>query len=168
MMTARTLLGALFMLFLLQSLAAEEKAYINTRTLSLDVANKMAMSAVEDCRKQGYQVAVAVTDRNGIPLVQVRDPLAGHHTIEVALRKAYSAASFQSPTIELQGGRFNTLNHTQNALLIGGGVPVRVGGHVYGAIGVSGAPAKKVMGDIDDQCARAGIESIRETLEFAE
>lgn len=147
---------------------ADEAAFISTRTLSLDTANQLALATVASCRKMGYQIAVAVTDRSGTPLVFMRDPLAGHHTIEVARRKAYSAASFQAPTIELQGGTMGALQHTENALLIGGGVPIRVGGHVYGAVGVSGAPAQKVMGDIDDQCARDGIAAIMEVLEFAE
>lgn len=147
---------------------ADDEAFIATRTLSLDLANHLATATVASCREKGYQIAVAVTDRMGNPLVFMRDPLAGHHTIEVAQRKAYSAASFQAATIGLQDGRMNALQHTENALLIGGGVPIRAGGHVYGAVGVSGAPAEKVMGDIDDQCARDGIAAIMEALEFAE
>lgn len=147
---------------------ADDTAFVTSRTLSLATANELALAAVASCHGKGYQVAVAVTDRLGTPLVLLRDPLAGHHTIEVAQRKAYSAASFQAPTIELQGGHMDALQHTENALLIGGGVPIRVGGHVYGAVGVSGAPAEKVMGDIDDQCARDGITAITEALEFAE
>lgn len=150
------------------SALAEQPAFITTRSLSLDTANRLASATVESCRQQGYQVAVAVTDRSGTPLVFLRDPLAGHHTIEVARRKAYSAASFQAPTLDLQGGRMGALQHTKNVLLIGGGIPIRVAGHVYGAVGVSGAPAEKVMGDIDDRCARDGIAAIAEALEFAE
>lgn len=147
---------------------AEQQAFVTTRTLSLASAVQLANTTVESCRQKGYQIAVAVTDRSGNPLVLLRDPLAGHHTIEVARRKAYSAATFQAPTLELQGGRMGALQHTENVLLIGGGVPIRVAGHVYGAVGVSGAPAEKVMGDIDDQCARDGIAAIAEALEFAE
>jgi uncharacterized protein GlcG (DUF336 family) len=46
--------------------------------------------------------------------------------------------------------------------MIGGGVPVESGGSVVGAIGVSGAPG----GVRDDECARVGIESIADLLEF--
>jgi uncharacterized protein GlcG (DUF336 family) len=35
-------------------------------------------------------------------------------------------------------------------------------------VGISGAPAKKISGDVDDECARAGIEAIREAIEFSE
>lgn len=159
---------ALTVCLFIPSLQAKDAAFVTTRSLSLELATQLASATVASCHKKGYQVAVAVTDRMGTPLVFMRDPLAGHHTIEVAQRKAYSAASFQAPTLQLQGGRMDALQHTENALLIGGGVPIRAGGHVYGAVGVSGAPAEKVMGDVDDQCARDSIAAIMEALEFAE
>jgi uncharacterized protein GlcG (DUF336 family) len=53
-------------------------------------------------------------------------------------------------------------------LLLGGGLPISVGGQFYGGIGVSGAPAEKNAGDVDEECARAGIDIIKEELEFAE
>lgn len=148
---------------------AEEPAYLQTRVLSLALANQLALNAAQHCRRQGYQVAVAVVDRGGRLLSFVRDPLAGAHTIEVAQRKAFSAATFQTSTLDLQGrGGMQRLNSVSEVLLVGGGVPVQVGGRFYGAVGVSGAPAEQVTGDVDHACAEAGIASIRETLEFAE
>lgn len=148
---------------------AGEPAYVHQRALSMELANRLARTAAQACGEQGYQVAVAVVDRSGLLLALVRDPLAGAHTIEVARRKAYSAASFQSATLDLQGrSGMQRLNSVPDVLLVGGGVPVQAGGQFYGAIGVSGAPAEKVTGDKDDECARAGIEAIRDTLEFAE
>ena len=49
-----------------------------------------------------------------------------------------------------------------NALMIGGGVPVRAAGAIVGGIGISGAPT----GEEDDRCARAGIGAMMETLEL--
>ncbi|HID50317.1 MAG TPA: heme-binding protein, partial [Chromatiales bacterium] len=95
-----------------------------------------------------------------------RDPLSGTHTLDISRLKAATAASFQIPTMDMEG--FPELRAAPGVLLIGGGVPVRVGGHFYGAVGVSGAPKRKVTGDIDDECARAGIAVISEALEFAE
>ena len=46
--------------------------------------------------------------------------------------------------------------------MAGGGVQVEAAGSIVGGIGVSGAPG----GELDDACARAGIESITEKLEF--
>ncbi|NIP74390.1 MAG: heme-binding protein [Gammaproteobacteria bacterium] len=153
----------------LSAARAGDPAYVHQRALSMELANRLAMAAAEACREQGYRVAAAVVDRSGLLLALVRDPLAGAHTVEVARRKAYSAASFQSATLDLQGrSGMQRLNGVPDVLLVGGGVPVQVGGQFYGAVGVSGASAEKVTGDRDDGCARAGIEAIRDTLEFAD
>ena len=45
-------------------------------------------------------------------------------------------------------------------LVVGGGIPIRAGEEVVGAIGVGGAPG----GHLDDQCAEAGIARIRDRL----
>lgn len=139
---------------------------VSSKSLSMGLANQLALTAAENCNKQGYQVAVAVVDRSGNLLAFVRDPLSGHHTIAVSQGKAYTAATFQSRTLTMQDNQ--RLRDAPGVLLIGGGVPIRIGGHFYGAVGVSGAPAKKVTGDVDEGCANAGIEAIREAVEFAE
>lgn len=147
----------------------QERPYVSVRALSMETANRLALEAALACRAQGYQVAAAVVDRGGELLALARDPLAGPHSVEVARRKAYSAATFQSPTLDLQARPgMQALNAAEHVLLIGGGVPVQAGGHFYGAVGVSGAPAREVTGDVDHECAEAGIEAIREALEFAE
>lgn len=150
-----------------QPLFAEEPAFVRSRALSMELANKLAITAARHCTKMGYQVAVAVTDRNGRLLAFARNPLSGSHTIDVAILKAASAASFQTPTIDMMKG-FEGLKNAPGVLLVGGGVPVKIGGHMYGAVGVSGAPAKKRTGDVDDECARKGINAIREQIEFAQ
>jgi uncharacterized protein GlcG (DUF336 family) len=149
---------------------AESKPYLSTRVISMELANQLAMSAAQACRKKGYQVAVSVVDRGGNLLAVVRDPLAGAHTVDVSLRKAQTAATFQTDTITMQkqGEEFAGLRFAKNVLIIGGGIPVRVGGHFYGAVAVSGAPGQKITGDIDHQCAQAGIDTIKEAIEFAE
>lgn len=139
-------------------------ASVEVRVLSFETAQKLALNAAQACRRQGFQVAAAVVDRNGQLLAFARDPLAGPHTIAVSQAKAYSAATFQTPTSRMQGRE--ALQSAPGVLLVGGGVPVRVGGYFYGAVGVSGAPARKLTGDQDEACARAGIDAIREALEF--
>ena len=148
---------------------ASDKAFVTSRSMSVDTANKLATASLKACQKQGYQVAAAVVDRNGSLLAFIRDPLSGNHAISVSTRKAYTAATFQASTISMMQNReFDSLRFADKVLLIGGGVPVRIGGHFYGAVGISGAPAKKVTGDIDHACAEEGIEAIRELIEFAE
>lgn len=154
--------------FVFTSFAAD-KAFVSLRSMTAETANKLAMTSLVACQKQGYQVSAAVVDRNGNLLAFSRDPLSGNHTINVSTRKAYTAATFQTSTISMmQNKSFNSLRFADKVLLIGGGVPVRIGGHFYGAIGISGAPAKKITGDVDHACAEEGIEAIRELIEFSE
>lgn len=150
--------------------SAQNKAYVSTRVLSMELANQLALGAAKACSEKGYQVSVSVVDRSGNILSVVRNPLSGTHTIDVSLKKARTAATFQTDTITMQkrGDEFSGLKFARDVLIIGGGVPVRVGGHFYGAVAVSGAPGQKVTGDIDDECARKGIDAIREAIEFAE
>ncbi len=46
--------------------------------------------------------------------------------------------------------------------MLGGGVPVDAAGTMVGAVGISGAPS----GQMDDTCARAGIEAVADDLAF--
>jgi uncharacterized protein GlcG (DUF336 family) len=153
-------------LLILGPVRADNKAFVTTRTLAFETANQLALEAAQACRKQGYQVAVSVVDRNGNALAMLRDPLAGAHTLEVSRQKAYTAATFQTATAEMKN--FDALRFAPQVLLVGGGVPIKVGGHFYGAVGVSGAPAKKITGDVGEECALAGIAAISDALEFAE
>lgn len=145
---------------------AEEKPYLNIRVLSAKLAQQAASSAYEDCRLKGYKVSVAVLDRRGGLMAFIRNPLAGAHTIEISQRKAYSSATYQTPTSEMRD--MEEFRFTPGVSLLGGGLPIRVAGHFYGAIGVGGAPADKKSGDIDERCAQTGIDAIAEALEFSD
>jgi uncharacterized protein GlcG (DUF336 family) len=132
-----------------------------------ETALTAARAALDSCRKQGYQVAVAVTDRAGIVQVLLRDRFAGPHTIEVAANKAWTAASFRTSTLALadatQAGRpMSGLRNVPRFLAVGGGRTIEASGSTLGAIGVSGGPG----GEADDGCAAAGIRSIADAIEF--
>ena len=148
---------------------AGDKLYTETRSLNPGMAMKAAMVAEKKGAADGYQVAVAVVDRSGVLQAFIRKPLAGAHTVDVSITKARTSASFKTATIEMmKNERLQQLNYAEGVLLIGGGIPIRVGGHFYGGIGVSGAPGEKMAGDVDHACAQAGIAAIAEELEFAE
>ena len=138
-----------------------------TQNLTTETALKAALAALEKCREEGFQVAVVVTDRNGLPQVVLRDRFGGAHTHETARRKAWTAASFRVNTTELAeataiGTAQSGIRHVSEAVMVGGGVLIDAGGTTVGAIGVSGAPG----GDMDDLCAEAGIEAIEEDILF--
>lgn len=142
------------------------------RMLSVELAAKAAWQAMLDCRTKGYSVAVAVVDRGGNLQAFYRDRLAGPHTPETAIRKAWTANSFRQNTAELadflqKGSIPSQVQHNPGALLVGGGVMIQSQGQLVGAIGVSGAPpGKSELDSIDAACAEAGIQAIKENLEF--
>ena len=148
-------------------LAEDKKSYLTTRVLSTAMAIQAATVAEQTCSKMGYQVSVAVVDRYGTLISFIRNPLSGAHTITISQDKAYTAATFQGDTITLTK-RLEFLKGTPRLSLVGGGVPIKIAGYMYGAIGISGAPAKKTPGDVDHECAIAGVEAVREAIEFGE
>ena len=144
-----------------------QEGTFQTKSLTPETALVAAKTAMETCRKQGYQVGVAIVDRAGLTQVFLRDRFAGPHTVEVAVNKAWTAASFRTSTLvlaaETQAGRpMSGIRGIPRMLAVGGGVLIEAGGSIYGAIGVSGAPG----GEADEVCAQAGIKAIADAIEF--
>jgi uncharacterized protein GlcG (DUF336 family) len=149
------------------ALAQTAAGTIASQSLTPETALVAARAALESCRKAGYQVGVAVVDRAGLPQVFLRDRYAGAHTVQVAVDKAWTAASFRVPTTvlaaETQAGRpMSGIRGQPRVVAAGGGLVIEAAGSVVGAIAVSGAPS----GDADDACAKAGIAAIADALEF--
>ena len=146
---------------------AEDEGLFSSQSLTTEAALKAAQAALQSCREQGFQVAVAVVDRMGILQVSLRDRYAGAHTPDTAKGKAWTAASFRANTSEMvevtQHGQPQAgVRHLPGAVMVGGGMIIEAAGSLVGAIGVSGAPG----GDLDDTCAEAGIEAIEEMIAF--
>lgn len=144
-----------------------EDALVTYKSLSPEAALEAAQAALKRCRADGYQVAVVVLDRFGQPLVMLRDRFAGLPAPETAHDKAYTALSFRSATSALikaaaAGQVSAALGNLPHVRFIAGGVPVEAAGALVGAVGVSGASG----GDRDEACARAGVDAIRDKLEF--
>jgi len=145
----------------------DEEALVVFQVMSLKTATALAEATLESCRKESYQVAVAVVDRFGLLQVTLRDRFAGPHTPETARRKAWTAVSFRSSTLDLSEatgpGQPNAgIRFVSDALMLGGGLPVLAAGTIVGGVGVSGAPS----GEFDEACAQDGIDSIDDLLNF--
>ncbi len=131
-------------------------------TLPLSLAVKAGSAAVEKCKSDGYKVSAAVVDRSGVVRALLRGDGAGPHTTDSSRKKAYTASSLRRPTSELAEliAKVATLQalRDMNAdiLILGGGLPIEIGGEVVGGIGVGGAPGAQ----LDDACAQAGLDSI--------
>ncbi|WP_456769667.1 GlcG/HbpS family heme-binding protein [Bradyrhizobium sp. USDA 3650] len=147
--------------------ARAEEALVAYKSLGPELALDLARAALANCRTRGYQIAVAVVDRFGVTQVMLRDRFAGPHTPSTAAGKAWTAASFKTSTTELnaisQPGMMQAgIRNLPGAVVIAGGLIVEAGGSLVGAVGVSGAPG----GDADEACAKAGIDAIRDKLDF--
>jgi uncharacterized protein GlcG (DUF336 family) len=165
-MHAKSILAAAA-LSLVAGVGHAANATFTTSTLTPETAFAAAQAALKSCRDSGYQVAVAVTDRTGVPIAILRDRYAGAHTPETATRKAYTAASFRMDTTSLAkateaGEAASGIRQVSHILALGGGLPIEAAGSLVGAIGVSGAPG----GDADDACGKAGIDAVQDDLDF--
>jgi uncharacterized protein GlcG (DUF336 family) len=166
-MISKTLMAGLIVAVMAPASARAEEALVAYKTLSPEIALDLANAAMADCRKRGYQVAVAVVDRFGATQVMLRDRFAGPHTPATAAGKAWTAVSFRTNTTDLvaltQPGMPQAGVRTlPGAVVLGGGIAIQAGGSLVGAIGVSGAPG----GDADDSCAKAGVAAIQDKLGF--
>jgi len=145
----------------LNSLATAEELP-REAVLPLALANKAASAALEKCKQDGYRVSVAVVDRAGLIRTLMRGDGAGPHTTDSSSKKAYTAASLRRPTSELaemiskMPALQSLRDMNEKMLMLGGGLPIEIGGEVVGGIGVGGAPGAH----FDDACAQAGLDSI--------
>jgi uncharacterized protein GlcG (DUF336 family) len=144
---------------------AQAQSVRTERNMSLALANQIASATVAACTTAGYAVTATVVDRaGGVRAVQRADN-AGAHTLDASLQKAWTSASAKNSTLAMmetaqKNPAAANLVHIPGFLLLGGGVPVKVGNEVIGAVGVGGAPG----GHLDEQCANAGIEKVKAQL----
>jgi len=136
---------------------------VTQKNVSLAMAQTIAQAALAQCEGMGFKVSVAVVDRGGLTIVMLRGDGAGLHTPEGAERKAYTARTFSQPSadfVKRLSDRPDTVGSRQytRVLALGGGLPVKAGNEVVGAVGVSGSPGK------DDVCSQAGIDKVAEQL----
>ena len=130
--------------------------------ITWEAAGAAAQAAVRHAEKNGWRVNVAVVDRGGNLMSFLRMPGAFIHSIDIAIDKAYTAASFGFPTKDWMaavghddGMKFG-FSAQPRLIVFGGGLPLKVdGGEWIGGFGVSGASEAQ-----DEECARAGLNAI--------
>ena len=161
----RFVVAMAFPLSLLAAAGASAQAVRTERNMSLELATQIAAAAVASCATNNYNVSATVVDRAGVVKAVQRADNAGPHTLASSLQKAYTSASAKNNTqAMMEAAQKNpgsaNLVYLPGFLLLGGGVPVRVGNEVIGAVGVGGAPG----GNLDEQCAMAGVEKVKDLL----
>lgn len=152
---------------LLAAPARADEAVVTYQSIAPDTALDLAKAALARCRADGYQVAVVVLDRFGQQLVLLRDRYAGPPSATTANDKAYTALSFHSSSGDfannIRSGQLSAgLAALPHVVPLQGGLIIEAGGTLVGAVGVAGAPG----GDKDEACAKAGLDAIRDRLDF--
>ena len=123
-------------------------------TLDLEDAN-LVMAA---CRRAAAAcaVSIAVVDDAGVLLSFERTDAAKPHTVDLAQRKARTAAMLGVPTSVLETMAREGRLASGEALALGGGAPITHEGQCVGGVGVSG-----VTSQIDERIALAGVAAFR-------
>jgi len=143
---------------------------LTVHRLSAALAAEAVAEAVASCAKQGYKVTATIVDADGVPQAMLRGDGASMTTIGAARDKAYTVFMLGAPrnedtsaAIAQRMGATQTpggLAKLPHILLAGGGVRIKTGNEAIAAIGVGGAPG----GDLDEACAKAGIEKVTARL----
>jgi uncharacterized protein GlcG (DUF336 family) len=155
---ARTLAGLALTTTLSTAVAAQ--GLVTQKNILLAMAPTIAQAAVAPCESMGFKVSVTVADRAGLPIVMLRGDGAGLHTPEGAERKACTARTFSQPSADFVKRLTERLGSRQytRVLALAGGLPIKAGSEVVGAVGVSGSPGK------DDVGSQAGIDKVADQL----
>lgn len=145
--------------------AASAQTVRTEKNISLALANQIAAATVAACAANNHHVTAAVVDRAGTLRALHRADNAGPHTVGAAQAKAFTSASARANTTTMlenvqKNPGAQTLVDIPGFLVLGGGVPVRAGDEVIGAVGVAGAPG----GHLDEQCAVAALNQVAEQL----
>jgi glc operon protein GlcG len=132
---------------------------VDRKTLTLAAAKKAMAAAEQTAMQNNWTVVIAIVDDGGHLVQLSRIDNTQYGSIDVAIRKAQTAAAFKRPTKVFEdaiaGGRTAILG-LGSALPLEGGVPITVNGTVVGAIGVSGVTAQQ-----DGVVAKAGADAVQ-------
>ncbi|MCK9275598.1 MAG: heme-binding protein [Syntrophales bacterium] len=114
--------------------------------MNLDKAKKVIKAAVDKAGEMKKPCSIAIVDKKGFLVALHRMDNALIPTVDIARDKAWTAATFKMPSSEIikfgdpsiPGFGFNTQNWNDRLTVIPGGIPIKNGDDVIGAIGVSG------------------------------
>ncbi|MBV9506388.1 MAG: heme-binding protein [Acidobacteriia bacterium] len=150
-------------LTLVLATAALAQELPSQKVLTLDVAQVIAQEALAKCRADGYKVSVRVVDAANMLKVFLRDEGSNMVTVEVSQMKANYVMLYgrpSGPPANLAAGAPLPYPSVPGIIYAAGGVPIKIGNQLIGAVAVSGAPG----GERDAACANAGLAKVAEKL----
>ena len=130
-------------------------------TLTVEGALTVLNAALEEARSLGVPEVIAVVDAAGDLKAFARMDGTFNTSIDLAMDKAFTAASFHTPTdqfaesVSADAVTMASLLNEPHISLLPGGIPLMSGQTVIGAVGCSGG-----SGEQDVQCAQAGVGAL--------
>lgn len=131
---------------------------LTERNVSLQLARTIADAALAACKKDGYDVTVAVVDRAGDLKLLLRHDTSNPHNADLARRKAYTSRTYGFSSMEFRnrtagGSDLAGQRQLAEVIALGGGVPILIGNERIGGLGLSGSPTQEA----DEKCAQAAM-----------
>ncbi len=138
------------------------KVSVSQTVIGWDAAAMAARATAQHADSLGIAINIAVVDLGGNLAAFLRMPGAFLHSIDIAIDKAYTAASFGLPTSQWHGALQEHSDAVREGIVLrprfvafGGGLPILEAGLRIGGIGVSGGSEEQ-----DEACAQAGLKAI--------
>ena len=136
---------------------------LTTHRLSAQLATDIAIASIAACTKLTYNITAVVVDSDGMMQALIRGDGAGIHTMQTAQDKAFTAVTYGRAGSEVAKGF--VANPTGGVILKeprlipgDGGLPIKIGNEVVGALGISGSPGK------DEVCGNAALDGVKARL----
>jgi uncharacterized protein GlcG (DUF336 family) len=129
--------------------------------VTLEDARRIIAAAERKAKEVGQPMNIAVADGGGNLIAHVRMDDAWIGSIDISIKKAFTARAFDISTQDLaknsqSGDQFFGI-HASNegrVMIFAGGIPLKRSGKVVGAVGVSGG-----SGEQDHAVAAAGAKA---------
>ena len=136
-----------------------EKLSSTENNLSLEKARKIIRAGEKKAKEMNLSAVFAVVNSEGNLIIEEKMDNAILVSVEVAYKKAYTAAALKLNTQDLTalvqpGAMFYGLQSDPKYIVFGGGMLLKVDGKIVGAIGVSGGSAQE-----DIEIAKACVEA---------
>ena len=136
-----------------------EKLSSTENNLSLEKARKIIRAGEKKAKEMNLSAVFAVVNSEGNLIIEERMDNAILVSVEVAYKKAYTAAALKLNTQDLTalvqpGAMFYGLQSDPKYIVFGGGMLLKVDGKIVGAVGVSGGSAQE-----DIEIAKACVEA---------
>ena len=129
--------------------------------ITLEDARRIIAAAEIKAAEIGQPMNIAVADAGGNLVAHVRMDNAWMGSIDISIKKAWTSRAFDIATKDLAGAsqsgdQFFGIHASNNGkvMIFAGGIPIKKGKNVVGAIGVSGG-----SGEQDHAVAEAGAKA---------